>query len=473
MASAGTSSPSAADTFLYLMRDPVRESSWLKLTVLRDTAAYSLIGMLTSPKLIDPLQMALGIRGSIPDLSADEQGDSGGTARTHGSHRWSGHGDGRAGGLLGRRRRAATPTTTTAPPGPAVGLDEIQVLAAHNAYHLEGEEALLAGHHREPPRAHADHRVLAPHAHRAARPRPAVLRARPVRGPRRRSLRRPEGPVAPRPGADRPRDAGAGLQGVPHPGGRLPLHLPHLRARASTELEAWSRTTPRATCRSCPPRGQGRRDPRPAQPRLRAADPRDRGHVHRRRGGDPLACSTTSSWSRWPTCRATPTRSAPPSRTRAGPTSTTSAAGSCSCSTTTSAKRDLYRAVHPDTLDRLIFVDAQPPDDDAAFTVLNDPVADGDRIRELVDAWATSCAPAPTPTPSRRAAATPPAGRRPSPAAPRSSAPTTSVEDPRLPGFVTELPGDGPARCNPVSAPDDCDDAAVRRRLRLRRRRRP
>ena len=52
MASDGTSSPSAADTFFILMRDPVRESSWLKLTFLRDTAAYSLIGMLTSPKLI-------------------------------------------------------------------------------------------------------------------------------------------------------------------------------------------------------------------------------------------------------------------------------------------------------------------------------------------------------------------------------------------------------------------------------------
>src|SRR5215207_7316382 len=103
MASAGTSSPSAADTFLYLMREPVRESSWLKLTFLRDTAAYSLIGMLTRPKLIDPLQMALGIRASIPNLSADEQGDRGGTARRQGSHRWAGGGHGRHRGLLQRR----------------------------------------------------------------------------------------------------------------------------------------------------------------------------------------------------------------------------------------------------------------------------------------------------------------------------------------------------------------------------------
>src|SRR5918993_4343497 len=143
IASPGTSSPSAADTFLYLMREPVRESSWLKLTFLRDTAAYSLIGMLTRPKLIDPLQMALGIRASIPNLSADEQGT----------------GVGRLGGrvLIGGLVAAMVATaacssedadgegagTTTTTPGPAVGLDEIQVLAAHNAYHLEGEEALL------------------------------------------------------------------------------------------------------------------------------------------------------------------------------------------------------------------------------------------------------------------------------------------------------------------------------------------
>src|SRR5687768_11790815 len=87
IASAGTSSPSAADTFLYLMRAPVRLSSWLKLTFLRDTAAYSLIGMLTSPKLMAPLQMALGIRGSIPVSEEDAKRTPGQTASTPGSHR--------------------------------------------------------------------------------------------------------------------------------------------------------------------------------------------------------------------------------------------------------------------------------------------------------------------------------------------------------------------------------------------------
>src|SRR5688572_21429874 len=125
IASAGTSSPSAAETFLYLMRDPVRESSWLKETFLRDTAAYSLIGMLTRPKLMAPLQMALGIRGSIPVSTADAKGTAvrrvasgvliGAALALTVACSDDGEGDGGPGDAV------------------AVGLDEIQVLAAHNA----------------------------------------------------------------------------------------------------------------------------------------------------------------------------------------------------------------------------------------------------------------------------------------------------------------------------------------------------
>src|SRR4051794_37375575 len=61
MASLGTSDPSAPDTFWYRMRAPDRLSIWLNDTDLRDTALKSFTGMLTSPKLIDPLQMALGM----------------------------------------------------------------------------------------------------------------------------------------------------------------------------------------------------------------------------------------------------------------------------------------------------------------------------------------------------------------------------------------------------------------------------
>jgi len=124
------------------------------------------------------------------------------------------------------------------------------------------------------------------------------------------------------------------------------------------------------------------------------------------------------------------------------------------------AKRDIYRGLHPDTRDRLIFVSAQPPDDDAAFTVVNDPVADGARIRELVsDGYLVrtradaDTAEARTGDTARRAAAF------------ASGAQIVSTdyerEDPRFAGFVVTLPGGGPARCNPVSAPDGCDDTAL------------
>ena len=53
------------------IREPVRVSIWLKDTFLRDTAVNSLMGMLTSPKLMAPLHMARGMPGSIPCRSAN------------------------------------------------------------------------------------------------------------------------------------------------------------------------------------------------------------------------------------------------------------------------------------------------------------------------------------------------------------------------------------------------------------------
>lgn len=119
------------------------------------------------------------------------------------------------------------------------------------------------------------------------------------------------------------------------------------------------------------------------------------------------------------------------------------------------AKRDLYRQLYPDTLDRLIFVDAQPPEDDAAFTVLNDPVADGDRIRELVGLGYLVRTRADADTVEARSGDT---SRREAAFASGAQIVSTDFEreDSRYPGFVTRLPGGGPARCNPVSAPDDC-----------------
>lgn len=123
-----------------------------------------------------------------------------------------------------------------------------------------------------------------------------------------------------------------------------------------------------------------------------------------------------------------------------------------------SPKREAYRDLHPDTRDRLIFVAAEPPDDDAAFTVLNDPVADGARIRELVTQGYLVRTRADADTVEARSGDT---TRRDT--AFESGAQIVSTdyerEDPRFPGYVVQLPGDGgAARCNPVSAPTTCED---------------
>ena len=125
------------------------------------------------------------------------------------------------------------------------------------------------------------------------------------------------------------------------------------------------------------------------------------------------------------------------------------------------AKRALYRSLHPDTRDRLIFVDAQPPEPDAAFTVLNDPIADAARIKQLVALGYLVRTRADADTVEARANDT----------APRvavfaSGAQIVSTdyekEDPRHPGFITKLPGKGVVRCNPVTAPPDCTAADLR-----------
>src|ERR1051325_546710 len=58
MSSLGTTSPSLAHTFWYLMRAPSCSCSWLKWMSLSVVAPTSLMGMLTRPKEIDPLQIA-------------------------------------------------------------------------------------------------------------------------------------------------------------------------------------------------------------------------------------------------------------------------------------------------------------------------------------------------------------------------------------------------------------------------------
>ncbi len=123
-------------------------------------------------------------------------------------------------------------------------------------------------------------------------------------------------------------------------------------------------------------------------------------------------------------------------------------------------KRQSYRQLHPDTRERLLFVSAQPPDDDAAYAIVNDPEEDGARIAELVRAGFLVRTRADADTVEARE------GTRTRAAAAMVSGAqvvTTDyeVEDPRYPGYVVTLPGGRTARCNPLTAPTECRSADV------------
>jgi Phosphoinositide phospholipase C, Ca2+-dependent len=120
------------------------------------------------------------------------------------------------------------------------------------------------------------------------------------------------------------------------------------------------------------------------------------------------------------------------------------------------AKRDAYRAQVPDVDDRLIFVDVPPSDPDAAVTVVNDPVVDRVRIRDLVAQGFIVRTRADADTVEARTGDT---SRR--EAAFASGAQYVSTDyvfpdDHFGTGYVVDLPGTGAARCNPVNAPKRC-----------------
>jgi hypothetical protein len=122
-------------------------------------------------------------------------------------------------------------------------------------------------------------------------------------------------------------------------------------------------------------------------------------------------------------------------------------------------KRDAYRAQVPDLSDRSIFVDVPETDPDAAITVVNDPIGQADRIRSLVEAGFIVRTRADADTVQARSGDT--AMRD---AALASGAHYVSTDyvwpDDRFgTGYVVDLPGDDAARCNPVTAPRRCTRA--------------
>jgi len=126
------------------------------------------------------------------------------------------------------------------------------------------------------------------------------------------------------------------------------------------------------------------------------------------------------------------------------------------------AKRDAYRAEFPDLAGRRIFVDVPETDPDAAIMVVNDPVADGARIRSLVQEGFIVRTRADADTVQARSGDTTMRD-----AAFASGAQYVSTDyvfaDPRFgTGYVVDLPGDTTARCDPVLAAVRCRPHDVR-----------
>jgi Phosphoinositide phospholipase C, Ca2+-dependent len=116
--------------------------------------------------------------------------------------------------------------------------------------------------------------------------------------------------------------------------------------------------------------------------------------------------------------------------------------------------RDGYTHGNKDLTGRLMFVNSSPGADYEAFYVLNDPVADGAQISDVLSqnfmvrtrADADNVEPFQGDT-SRQTAAL------------ASGAQVVSTDYPApVDGvsYVTELPGGTPSRCNPITAPSDC-----------------
>jgi hypothetical protein len=131
-------------------------------------------------------------------------------------------------------------------------------------------------------------------------------------------------------------------------------------------------------------------------------------------------------------------------------------------------KRD-YIDGHPSLRGRILFTSSEPPEPEAAFVKLNDPIGDGERIRELVAQGFIIRTRADADTEQARTGDT--TDRE---AALASGAQFVSTDYP-VPnpafatGYFVEIPGGMPARCNPIGAPAECSALDVENPDRLGR----
>lgn len=123
----------------------------------------------------------------------------------------------------------------------------------------------------------------------------------------------------------------------------------------------------------------------------------------------------------------------------------------------TGRKLDAYRQGHPSLRGRAMFADAPEESPEAAVHIVNQPLEQNEQIRRLVEAGYMVRTRADANTVEARTGAT---ERR--DAAFASGAHVVSTDyyrpDPDFgTGYEVSLPGGGPGRCNPVTAPETCE----------------
>jgi Phosphoinositide phospholipase C, Ca2+-dependent len=120
-------------------------------------------------------------------------------------------------------------------------------------------------------------------------------------------------------------------------------------------------------------------------------------------------------------------------------------------------KLDAYVAGHPALEGRVLFTDSAPGTPEAGYLVQNDPISGGDEIRDLVARGYLVRTRADADTAQARTGDT---TMREAAFASGAHYISTDYEVPDSlfgTGYVVDLPGEGAARCNPVNAPPGCE----------------
>jgi hypothetical protein len=125
------------------------------------------------------------------------------------------------------------------------------------------------------------------------------------------------------------------------------------------------------------------------------------------------------------------------------------------------AVRDLYVEGHPSLRGRVLFTDSPPGEPEAAFMKRNDPVGSLEEIQDLVSRGYIVRTRSDADTLEARFGLT---ARRDNALASGAQFVSSDYPEPNPDfgtGYFVEIPGGEPARCNPLSAPPGCREAAL------------